>query len=281
MFLCLRDRRTIPTFIESLSKHANKEIVLGKKRRGTYLDASFTLEATVVLPMVAALLAFVLFFFRVMQVETQVYSALSYAGRKTAAMSLATDSDAAQLAIAEVYLQKGLAKYSLPKEHILGGNLGISILRSSFGEDEMVLNADYIIRFPIGFFGIKGIPISQTSVHHLWCGDITSENAAGDWVYVTKEGVAYHKTLECSYLRLSIQTVPMAQIQGLRNESEHKYYACSYCAEENTSKGFAYITDYGEFYHYDLDCIGLKRSIRQISIEDAGAYHACPKCAME
>ena len=58
---------------------------------------SYTLEMAVVLPLVTAFMVSILFFFRVLQVQTQVQEALVYASRQTAAQASIGDSSAALL----------------------------------------------------------------------------------------------------------------------------------------------------------------------------------------
>ena len=55
----------------------------------TCLKASYTLEAAVIFPLVAGFFVFILFFFRVIQVESQVKAALYYSSRMSALASSA------------------------------------------------------------------------------------------------------------------------------------------------------------------------------------------------
>lgn len=58
----------------------------------TCLKASYTLEAAVIFPLVAGFFVFILFFFRVVQVESQVKAALYYSSRMSALASSANDA---------------------------------------------------------------------------------------------------------------------------------------------------------------------------------------------
>ena len=233
------------------------------------------------IPLVAGFLAIILMFFRVLQVETQVYSALSYAGRKTAAMTVAGEYDSAQLAMAEVYFRDALSEYSLPQKYVEGGAYGISLLASEFSGDYVCLKANYRIGFPVKFFAIDGIDIYQESKNRKWTGSDGKVGEDDPWVYVTDEGSVYHLTTKCNYLDLSIQSVEYTQVADLRNQSEHKYYACELCAEDILPSDTLYITDYGETYHTDLNCSGLKRTIRQVRLSEVGGKSGCSKCAAQ
>ena len=80
--------------------------------------ASYTLEMAVVLPLVAAFFVSILFFFRVLQVQTQVQAALNYASRKTAVQACVNDVPSPLLATAEVYFRKELKQYAEYQKYV-------------------------------------------------------------------------------------------------------------------------------------------------------------------
>jgi hypothetical protein len=238
------------------------------------------LEAAVVIPLVAGFLAVLLMFFRVLEVETQIYSALSYAGRKTAAMTTVEDYEGAELAMAEVYFREALSEYGSVSDYVQGGIYGISLLSSDFSGDYVCLKANYRVVFPVGFFDVKGISLFQESKNRKWTGSDGSADEEDPWVYITETGRVYHSTRECRYLDLSIQSVYYGQLEDLRNKNDHKYYACELCGGgEISSVQTLYITDYGTTYHTNLQCSGLKRTIYQVRKSEAGNRSGCSKCS--
>lgn len=239
--------------------------------------ASYTLEAAVIIPFVAAFFVAVLFFFRVLQIETQVQEALDYASRKSACEASITDSEPVLLASAKVYFLKGLKDYELPARYVTGGNVGISLSRSDLSDCYVDLQADYHIRLPVSFFTVKGIMISQSSKSRKWTGD-KDDGQEEDYVYVTETGTVYHRDRMCSYLDLSIQTVNSSGLDGMRNKGGHKYYPCAECAAKNKVGSTVYITDYGTCYHTSLSCSGLKRTIYLIPLSEVGGRGPCSKC---
>jgi hypothetical protein len=239
--------------------------------------ASLTLEAAVVIPLVAGFLAVLLMFFRVLEVETEIYSALSYAGRKTAAITTAADDEAAELVLAEVYFREALADYDAVSDYVKGGTYGVSLLSSDFSGDYVCLKANYRVVFPVGFFNRNGISVFQESKSRKWTGSTGSTDGADAWVYITETGTVYHSTRECSYLDLSIQNVSYGQVESLRNRNQHKYYACELCGEESAVT-LVYITDYGTTYHTKLECSGLKRTIYQVQKSEVETMGGCSKC---
>lgn len=209
------------------------------------VKASYTLEAAVIIPMVAGFFAVLLLFFRILQIETQVQEALVYTSRKVATEASMVESPTALLASAEAVFQKELRQYLLPDKYVKRGYLGVSLLGSSFDRSYVELNADYTIRLPIGFFNEKGVRVSQTSKSRMWTGDADSNCGQNeDYVYVTEHGTVYHRNRECNYLDLTIRAVNYADVGAKRNKNEHKYYACSSCVAEKMWLSNVYITDY-------------------------------------
>lgn len=241
------------------------------------LDGSYTLEAAVVLPLLAAFFVSILFFFRVLQVETQVQEALYYAGRKTACEASVTESVGALRVAAEAYFRKEVRAYEAPGKFIKGGTAGISLIRSQFSGEEICLSADYEVRSPIAFFAIRGMKVSQSSVNRKWTGD-SGEGNRTDYVYVTAYGKVYHKSRTCPYLDLSIRGINSAKIKGLRNKDGHKYNECPDCVEKNRINQRVYITDYGTCYHNRLSCSGLKRTVSLVPLTEVGGKKCCRKC---
>ena len=96
-------------------------------------------------------------------------------------------------------------------------------------------------------------------------------------VYITAQGTVYHKSRQCTYLNPSIRQITQEQLDTARNSSGAKYYLCERCGKRSGSG--IYITDYGEKYHYDKNCSGLKRSIFSVPLSEVQDKGACSKCA--
>lgn len=246
-------------------------------RSRTLHRASYTLEAAVILPLLAGFFAVLLFFFRVLQVQTGVQAALYCAGRKTACYAPA-DSSPALLAVAEVHFRREVKKYAVIDDFVAGGANGITLLRSDFSGDHVVLRADYYIKSPINFFGSKGIYANQGCKAKKWTGD-GGEAEPEDYVYVTKRGSVYHCSRFCHYLDLSIRAVCFETVPELRNMDGGIYGPCSVCAGDGKKSTFVYVTDYGERYHGSLSCSGLRRSIRLIPLSEVRVRGPCSKCS--
>jgi hypothetical protein len=226
---------------------------------------------------VAGFFVAILFFFRVLQVQTQVQESLDYASRKTACEASLVSSESGLSGSAEVFFRKELNSYTLPASCIKGGTAGISLRSSSSSDVYVTLQAVYRVKLPIPFFHLQGIAVTQNSKSHKWTGD-RGDLAEDTYVYVTENGTVYHRSRDCSYLDLSIQSVQAADLAGLRNKNAHKYNACKDCVAKNAASGVVYITDYGTCYHIRVSCSGLKRTIYLIPLSEVGTKGACSKC---
>lgn len=256
----------------------NQEESLPKYFRGiplcTHLSGSYTLEAAIIFPLTVGFWMSIMLFFRILQIQTAVEQSIDYAGRITAVESSVVTNDTGILATAEGLFLKELNSYPLVDKYVLGGKYGISLLESDVSGDILVYKAVYRVKLPVAFFAIKTIGIEQNSCHRKWTGRSDGETDSDSYVYVTETGEVYHLASSCNYLDLSIHGVEMAEIQGLRNKSGHKYSACSCVAEKN----LIYITDYGERYHSRLDCSGIKRTVHMVKKSQVGSKRLCSKC---
>ena len=165
---------------------------------------------------------------------------------------------------------------------VVGGRAGIiCTAETDDGDDDFVtLKAVYQIKLPITMLGMQTFRVQDRVSARKWTGyDPTESSESGEeLVYITETGVAYHKDRGCAYLNPSIQTVPYAGVDLLRSSSGNKYYPCELCAK-NVQGASVLITNYGNRYHTDANCSGLKRTIYQVPISEVGGRHACSKCA--
>jgi len=273
--------------------------------------ASLTVETAAVMPFFACFLVFILFFSRIIQIQSGVAQALQYAGRRLAAeccdlsesngsvtgaesgqavqpsgqggvqSSLADGlSSALNLAKSQAYFRKELEEQNCPTKFIRGGNLGISIAQSDLSGDYIELKAVYQMRLPVGLLGNIHYQVVQESKCRKWTGFLPGQDGQeGDdeWVYYTPHGTVYHTSRSCAYLDLSIRGVPYRETGQNRNSSGGKYYPCEECGG-GSAGSMVYITDYGNRYHSSLACSGLKRTVYMIRKSEATDRRMCSKC---
>lgn len=239
--------------------------------------ASYTVEAAIVIPILAGYLVTILFFFQILQIQCTVDEALLYAGRKTAVESSVVDSEELLFLTAEAYLLLALEEEPLVEKYVKQGVLGISLWESSFDGDMISLKADYTVKLPIRLFGISQVKLESQNRFRKWNYVQDTDEEEG-WVYVTSTGEVYHSNLNCRVLNLSIKETTLEVILDLRGKSGQKYYECPKCNWEAEKSERVYYTDYGVLFHKNISCSSLKRTVEKIAIEEIGERRPCSFC---
>lgn len=240
--------------------------------------ASYTVEAAVVIPLLAGYLVMLLSFFRIIQVQCAVDEALMYAGRKTAVESCIVDSQEALLLSAEGYLLYALKENPLVEKQLVHGLVGIQLWESKFDGETIILKAKYVVELPIHFFGIRQVELSSQNQFRKWNTRKTQERDGGI-VYVTPTGEVYHVDSGCRSLNLSVRDIGISEVAKLRGANGQRYNRCTRCNWTSDKKERVYYTDYGTLYHRSVSCSALKRTIVRISIEEIGERRPCKWCS--
>ena len=272
------------TFFQSeiivCSPHKRTHKLPNKTQRASFCachSGSYTLEAAVVVPLLAGYLVTILFFFFILEMQCAVDEALLYAGRKTAVESSIVDSEEVLLLSAEGYMLSVLHGNPLLERYVKHGVWGISILESEFDEEYIVLKAEYVVKLPISFGKVGQIRLSSQNRFHKWTGDktVVSDETV---VYVTPNGEVYHSSLTCRSINLKVRTATIKEIPNLRGADGQKYYECTRCIWDDENKERIYYTDYGVRYHKSISCSALKRSVEKIDLKDVGDRRPCSFC---
>ena len=254
----------------------------GEAPRCACLTAFFTLEAAIILPLLACFFVSILFFFRVLQIELEVQRALGDTGRTLAAYA-AADSVEINIASAKVLFMKELSDSENICRFIKNKAAGISILNSEFEGDFIKLKADYTVRLPVGLLGKQQVRMSQCVQCRKWTGwqPAGTEDEENMWVYITETGTVYHTSRECSHIKLAVRQTGYETLSTLRSENGNKYYACDIYAAKVDKNQIVYITNQGDRYHVRLDCSGIKRTVLMVRLSEAGGRLPCSKCGGE
>lgn len=251
---------------------------------GVLFRASYSLEAALIMPLFLYAMLAIIFMMRVINVQHGVKAAIDDTAKLVSVCGGNFDGHQAaeptSLSVAAVATAK-IAANKTPVNFVTLGIAGFNFLNTEVTDKDITIVVKYYMKVPLApDFGRKGFLITQRSYAKRYTGYHIEDDEDGlcDYVYVTKYGEAYHKDLNCTYLKLSIRSVAESKLPSERNDDGHRYYKCPYCGRKGY--GSYYVTDYGESYHTRLDCPGLKRTIRRIKREEAeGKYHACSKCA--
>lgn len=139
------------------------------------------------------------------------------------------------------------------------------------------------LSLPYGVLGFGSQSTVQKAVVRAWIGYAGEEDfgRAETFVYITPEGTVYHKSADCTYLRLSIRSIPAGGLETARNLSGSGYDPCETCVKNEAPAGSVYVTDYGDRYHNRRSCSGLKRTVMMVPLREAAGRRACSKCGGE
>ncbi len=247
----------------------------------SFLRASLTIEASIIIPLFITLMVFGMYTFRVLQVHSIVQQSIDSASR-TMAVTLGNVSDqgetvllASTVAMAAIELKER----EVPLEFIDGGPLGFDFLESTADGNYIDLKVNYRMSFPVGLLGDYTYEISQRARCRKWVGYDKNENETdGNYVYITEHGEAYHINYFCTYLNPSVHKVAKDEVSEKRNKSGGRYEKCQRCGKTEPG-GFLYITDYGNSYHNDVNCTEIKHTIKKVLLEEVkDTMRPCSKC---
>lgn len=247
--------------------------------------ASYTVEAAVILPLFLFISVSFLIFFRVQAIEWAVEVSLEDTAREIslypAGDSEKQDNSSTLRASAVAIAEAKILTKKAPLKFVRFNALGMDFSKTVVDKRDVDLVVSYAIPMPVSWFGLKQINVTQRAKTHRWVGFDPNEGKGADnsIVYVTEFGEAYHTRLNCTYLNPSIRMVSMASVKDARNEGGGRFTPCPLCAQSGSQT--VYITSYGNRYHSNIRCSGLKRTIRattKIEAEEEG-FHGCSKCA--
>lgn len=254
------------------------------------LRGTLTVEAAVVLPLFLFFMIGALQYAAMMETAVEFGTALSDTG-KTMAMSAYVSKyggDTGEVtelvagALSTAYAQHEVVSKAGDTSAVKNTNM---ILSSFLQEEEMIdLVLTYQIRSPISMVKLPGTFFIQRAQVRAWTGRTSTASGEGveeterdgDYVYVTETGSVYHENADCTHLKLSVRAVGAGELESLRNSGGGIYHSCELCGDG--AGGTVYITTQGNRYHSSLSCSGLKRTVRQVTREEASSMRACSKC---
>ena len=243
--------------------------------------ASYSIEAAVVMSMMILIMALLLW---IMRVETTEYL-VKKSMHETACEFLCignvevTDKVDENKVLKQLVIARCRQKLINEKKmvrFIEGGLLGLNFGKTEIDDTYICLECKYKLVSITPMFSDTLFRIHEKVRVRRYIGWNPKMEEDETYVYVTRNGKAYHLSEKCPYLKLSIQEVPRSSIKGRRAKDGSKYKKCS-CVKKGMT--VVYITDYGNQFHGDLNCTDLRRHIRRIPIKEAEKdYHSCPKC---
>ena len=238
---------------------------------------SYTLEAVMVIPLMARYLVTLLYFFLILNIQCAVDEALLFAGRKTAVESSVVESEEMLFLSAEAYMLYALQDNLLVERYLENGMWGIELWKSNFGGEEIILQAEYTVSLPFSFGSLSELHLTSQNRFRKWSNGRLGEETE-DYVYVTPYGEVYHMNLDCRSIRISVKSATIDEIFYIRGKMGQCFYECSHCEWKTDKKERVYYTDYGTLYHKDIACSAIKRTVEKIKLEEVGERRPCSFC---
>jgi hypothetical protein len=281
-------------------------------------DASLTVEAALVLPLFLYFMIAFLYFIQIFILQEQIQSAITKMGLNIAKSAyiyndfldieevqsfddavLGNEYDIGLQELTSVitnetllkvfamkYLDKSWINHSCIKE----GFNGISFSNSKvlFNDDYVDIVVRYYVKIPIKIFQLEEMHMIQRVRLRAWTGyevaatyTMEEENGNSDdtIVYVTETGSVYHKSNDCSHIKLSVREV-YGLPNDLRNDYGSKYDSCEACCTgKEGDNATYYITSDGTKYHTRRDCSKIKRNVREMRLSEVGSRTPCKRCS--
>lgn len=258
----------------------NKSHLLRERASAFTLCGTITLEASIATAIFFFGILCLIGIFEIIVMQIEVKSAL-HAVAKEVMVDVCVRPEI-PVSEMEEKLVEIIGKEELERSLIVGGCQGLDCSNSKKYWDTtiMELSVRYRMEIPIGMFQIPLVLKEEVIRVKGWTGyeEKTLDSTEIVMVYVTDYGEVYHKDKSCTYLDLSVKSFAKEKVEEARNQSGARYKECSRCKGNGDNKQCVYITDYGEKYHFSLDCKGLKRTIYAIPLSDIKGMGGCSKC---
>lgn len=275
----------IPTIQDIIRRSVCPRCAVRKVRNG-----SITVEASLVLPLFFTAMILIASIMNILYVHRQVGAALENTCRTMSAYAYPAAHMAGEIlpdgggeilsaAYAEISVMREVGKDPMVSRLLAEP---VNCLESKISGDgaDVHLVARYAIRLSLGPFHSGRLVFVQHARMHGWLGykeDMLSEySPQGEMVFITAAGTVYHRSRSCAYLNPSVRSISQASLDLQRSDDGSRYYPCEACYNGSAD---GYITNYGNRYHSDPNCIGLKRTIREVPLSQVEQIMgACSKC---
>lgn len=262
------------------------------------VKGSMTVEASLLLPL---FLFFFLNLFSVMEMyrlHSMLTAALRETGREMSVYAYAYKdligdeikdeeilSKIENVAFSNLYVKAGVEKFCgkeyLDHSPLKNGSAEPNYLFSSILDKDDIIDLVAVYR-TVPFPGFPGyFPQLQFARYfgRAFTGYEVDTDAKelNQYVYVAENGEVFHEDRNCSYLSLKIVSCYFADMEKYRNADGSKYYPCEKCYK--SGKELLFISKYGNRYHEDRNCSGLKRVVLVVPRNEAlKKLPACKKC---
>ncbi len=245
------------------------------------LQGSLTVEAALSFPLFFfAVVAFIMLL-ELSATDMRLLSAAQYAAVRQAEQQIDHPTlDQGEMAGDMI---RSIGSDRIGQSLIAGGAGGISTAGSFFDPVTGIGTAKWTYRLNISlpFIGSHASGGGGELKVKAWNGyhGFGGENPQDIYVYVTENGVVYHRDPGCTHLLLSVRQVAYADLGSCRNQDGGRYTACEKCARGEHDPAVVIIAREGDRYHLDPNCSGLKRTVERIRLSEAGGRRPCSRCS--
>lgn len=241
-------------------------------------QGSVSVEAALVLPIFFLAVCCLCYLLEIMSVQSYVRAALHEEGRKIAKQAYAVPF------VSQKQVEEDLVEYigaeRLERSIVKEGSRGLRASGTNIlpGTGLITMHVTYKILLPISMFGNLTMECEDSFRIKGWNGYFSGGmfTPREDVVYITENGMVYHKDFHCTYLELSVRMVSKEAVDSLRNDYGGKYYACERC--KGAAGTQVYVTSQGSRYHSSPECSGIKRRIYAVPLSEAIGKGACSRC---
>ncbi|WP_051656820.1 pilus assembly protein [Butyrivibrio sp. AE3004] len=277
-----------------------KDMLLRVNRKRLSLAASVTVEAAIVLPIFLFFFVNLLALFDILKFQCDLECALHQTGRQIMADEVTLEIIAGKstkemmggkvagvvdAAYASKKVKTYLGEEYLEHSPISGGSSGLKFLETALysGGDIIDIVAAYKVHplFKIAAFtdfSQEGRFYGHAFTGYSINGDGWEDEAeTEELVYITETGTVFHRSLNCTHLKLSVKKIAKSEVSAKRNLDGAKFYPCESCGK--LAGKTVYITNYGNRYHSERTCKNIKRTIKTVKISEVGGKSACKECA--
>ncbi len=264
---CMRDRIIYSRFRSRGKKMMNN--------RG-----SASIEAAIAFPLFLFTVFAFIYMSEMYRVKAVVYEGLVETAEYMSEYAYLTDSfegvSVMDYPMAKLRFEEYVDDKALLEQYVVGGSMGVSLIGSSFPDDQGYIDiyATYYVRINAPMIGVFKKQIKEHIKQRAYLGKglyEASEEAkeAEGYVFVAENGTVYHSSRSCTYLLPDIISSDRTSAIG------SGYRACEYCGGGDSA--LVYITTEGECYHSSRNCSRLKRTVSRKSLSEV-SLPPCSKC---
>lgn len=245
-------------------------------------EGSMTLEASILIPVFLFLFLALASVGETLWIHGQIYHGITEAAKEEAVyeyMLAKKKTQSVRMALLKQKFLSAVNQKALNASSLSGGAMGVLFTGSQFKENceiyEITANYRITYRFPFmpSFSGTYQQKIKQKAMTGYAQGQEDSNKGT---VYVTPHESVYHSDLNCTHLSLSI--VPDSDVEKYLNKKT-RYRECEHCTKYYKGDvSILFVAREGDAYHTDLNCSGLKRTVKKVKKSEAKGMKPCERC---